>query len=179
MLRADQQQFCRSCGIVLTEENSYPNRAKGRRQSACKSCGSKYTKAWLARNREQERERAKTYYAKNRDRLRLVYDRSRVIRKYGITPEQIEAMRVAQNGVCPICRKRPSRCVDHDHETGETRALLCTHCNTVLGLMQEQPEWLQRAAAYLKIWKGATVMDNQSDLVEIVAELKQVLCVKG
>ena len=60
---------------------------------------------------------------------------------YGITIEQYDAMVVAQNGCCAICGQEPQFAirqwkklhVDHCHETGKVRALLCVHCNHGLG----------------------------------------------
>jgi hypothetical protein len=80
-------------------------------------------------------------------------------RTYGITKEQYDAMVIAQGGVCAICKKPPQgfsgRCkkkvlvVDHVHETGEIRGLLCGKCNTMLGHANEQISVLKRAVAYL------------------------------
>lgn len=63
---------------------------------------------------------------------------------------------VAQGGKCAICSvdsqtygKRFS--VDHDHEDGEVRALLCQHCNTLIGMAEESVEILQSAIGYLKL----------------------------
>jgi hypothetical protein len=56
---------------------------------------------------------------------------------YGITPEQYDEMLSAQGGTCAICAAppRPSRrlAVDHDHQTGKIRGLLCGLCNVSLG----------------------------------------------
>jgi hypothetical protein len=74
-------------------------------------------------------------------------------RKYGITIEQYDEMLKAQGGVCAICRKaRPegrTLHVDHDHETGEVRGLLCFRCNNALGDFEEEYELFQKAADYL------------------------------
>jgi hypothetical protein len=66
-----------------------------------------------------------------------------------------------QNGLCAICG-RPERfvlkdgglralSVDHNHETGQIRGLLCHACNVALGLLQDDPEVLSRAVTYLLI----------------------------
>lgn len=68
---------------------------------------------------------------------------------YGISLEQYEEMFAAQGGVCKICHlpethirsgSSKSLDVDHDHQTGEVRALLCSACNSAYGLLREDPE---------------------------------------
>ena len=83
-----------------------------------------------------------------------VYDRDAfLVRKYGITAMQYAEMLFLQGGVCKICRRdggdRKLR-VDHNHETGEVRGLLCHSCNTGIGLLQDDPEVLQAAIDYLR-----------------------------
>ena len=74
-------------------------------------------------------------------------------RKYGLTLEQYDAMLAAQDGVCAICGEpRPedrTLHVDHDHDTGEIRGLLCFKCNNALGDFNDDHDLFQRAAAYL------------------------------
>jgi hypothetical protein len=55
----------------------------------------------------------------------------------------------AQGGVCAICRTAPAVHVDHDHETGAVRALLCFNCNGGLGQFKDNPEALHAAAYYV------------------------------
>jgi hypothetical protein len=72
---------------------------------------------------------------------------------YGVTVEQYEDMFAKQSGLCAICLKDASRGtlnVDHDHETGRIRGLLCGHCNRGLGLLRDDPELLEEAARYLR-----------------------------
>lgn len=64
------------------------------------------------------------------------------MRKYGITRDEYDRLLVAQNGRCLICNRpgdelKKGLAVDHDHETGAVRGLLCVGCNTKLG-------WLER-----------------------------------
>lgn len=98
----------------------------------------------------------KTYWRANREALRV----QRLMRTYGVTAEQLEAMREAQGDRCAICLQPETKidhryntvcllAVDHDHETGEVRGLLCDKCNRGIGLLQEDADNLRRAADYL------------------------------
>ena len=78
--------------------------------------------------------------------------------RYGVSREQFEAIRTAQNGGCAICGcvrgrmfkgKPRDLAVDHDHETWRIRGLLCDDCNIGLGLFQDDPMRLMNAAVYL------------------------------
>jgi len=73
---------------------------------------------------------------------------------YGITFEQFTFMLQLQNGVCAICKQPESRnqrlSVDHDHETGQVRGLLCFACNAGIGFLQDSSEVLEKAKQYLK-----------------------------
>ncbi len=77
---------------------------------------------------------------------------ARLQRDYGITHAQYVEMEIAQDGRCAICHKRPAGHlhIDHDHATGKVRGLLCGNCNTALGLLQDEPHLLDRAAEYLR-----------------------------
>lgn len=81
------------------------------------------------------------------------------LRFYGLTPEQFDEMVEEQAGTCAICGQEPSDGkafnVDHDHETGLVRALLCGNCNRGLGSFADDPERLRSAAAYLDFWRLA------------------------
>lgn len=73
--------------------------------------------------------------------------------RYGIRESDVQEMLKAQEGLCPVCRTRPPEHVDHDHETGRVRGILCFACNGALGQFEENVEWLARALAYLKTWE--------------------------
>lgn len=81
------------------------------------------------------------------------------LRKYGLTREDYAEMLAAQDGVCALCdnpetmtREGAVRllAVDHDHETGAVRALLCARCNAGLGNFDDDPVALRAAALYLE-----------------------------
>ncbi|WP_346623648.1 endonuclease VII domain-containing protein [Blastococcus montanus] len=71
-------------------------------------------------------------------------------RRYGITAAEADVMLAAQGGLCALCRTAPAEHVDHDHETGAVRALLCFNCNGGLGQFRDDPELLHVAAFYVE-----------------------------
>jgi ribosomal protein S20 len=79
-------------------------------------------------------------------------DKSRVAnikRLYGLSEEEYEAMLEACGGMCQICEKRPVEAVDHCHDTGKVRGLLCGRCNMGLGHFYDDVEALKKAIKYL------------------------------
>ena len=81
-------------------------------------------------------------------------NRSRAV-KYGVDGETFAAKLTEQGGRCAICfgiLEGRKACQDHNHETGKTRAILCSECNTALGMMRDRPDLLRRAAEYLEVW---------------------------
>lgn len=77
-----------------------------------------------------------------------------LMRKYGISSDDYNAMFNSQGGCCLICNRHQiefqrALAIDHDHETGEIRGLLCGPCNTGLGLFRDSAEILTRAIDYL------------------------------
>lgn len=78
---------------------------------------------------------------------------SHLVRNYGITLDEFNAMLRKQHGVCAICEgvcsSGKNLSVDHDHQTGAIRGLLCSNCNRAIGLLGDRHDWAQRAADYL------------------------------
>jgi hypothetical protein len=76
-----------------------------------------------------------------------------LLARYGITVDQYNEMLARQNGVCAICEEPCSSgrrlAVDHDHDTGKVRGLLCNRCNRGIGLIKKSSH-LKRAAKYLE-----------------------------
>jgi hypothetical protein len=75
--------------------------------------------------------------------------RSRM-KRYNISKPEWDALSLKQNDKCAIC-DNPPYAVDHCHNNGHVRGLLCDNCNRLLGKIetQEWPEWYERAKAYL------------------------------
>ena len=77
---------------------------------------------------------------------------------FGLTVQQYERLFTNQNGLCAICKqpectvrngKIKKLAVDHDHVTGKVRGLLCSHCNTAIGLFKDDIATMSLAVAYL------------------------------
>ncbi len=117
-----------------------------------------YSRAWREKNREKSNAYMRDYYhrvtKKNAEKLaskNLSGSFSRRKAKYGITRDEYETMALNQKGRCAICNEEPTESlrVDHDHETGKVRALLCNNCNAGLGHFRDDPELLASAITYL------------------------------
>lgn len=108
-------------------------------------------KRWQDANRE--RHNANQRVRRQRPEYKQRARDGHLRRKHGITLADFDRMLDEQHGVCAICGRLPrediSFHVDHDHETGRIRGLLCFKCNNALGDFEDQPEWLDQAAAYL------------------------------
>lgn len=107
-----------------------------------------------------------SYYQRHRERIRAK-PRSEVQKeqsrkaglkfRFGLTDEQYQARVLAQGGLCAICSRPPGKknlSVDHNHTTGGLRGLLCSNCNTGIGMFHESPDALHRALTYLSYWEG-------------------------
>lgn len=82
--------------------------------------------------------------------------RSKLKQRYGISHEGYMILLEEQNGLCAICQLKDegkygsALCVDHNHDTGVVRGLLCHNCNTGLGKFLDSTEMLDKAKQYLK-----------------------------
>ena len=158
---------CSKCQLVKPLDEYY--RAKGNRdghRSDCKACNSAASAERYRRDPTRTIDRVTRWQRENPDRLReyrksyrqrpevKAKDRAgHLRRKFDLTPEQYDDMLVAQGGTCAICQKAPregtSLHVDHDHETGRVRSLLCFDCNAGLGKLGEDLDRLKAAYRYV------------------------------
>ena len=95
-----------------------------------------------------------TYYKNHKSRKEQLRHKIRKL-TYGITELEFYSLLEQQNNCCAICGSkvaggRGDWHVDHCHESGKIRGLLCHHCNTGLGLFRDSPELLILAAEYLR-----------------------------
>lgn len=94
------------------------------------------------------------YYPKCRSCKKDVKMDAELMRMYGLSRADYERRLQNQNGLCAICLlpPKPSERLapDHDHETGQVRGLIHRRCNSAIGFFDDDPELLERAAAYLR-----------------------------
>lgn len=113
----------------------------------CKECNKRKAKDWHYDNHERSKEARRAYSRNNPEVVR----HSSYKRKYGITLEQYNEMLAAQGGVCAGCGRAATGnlAVDHNHETGRVRGLLCSNCNRAIGLLGDSVETLKNLMDYL------------------------------
>lgn len=81
-------------------------------------------------------------------------------KKYKVSIAEIKKLR--KRGRCHICaNKARNLVIDHNHETGEIRGLLCHHCNVALGFFRDNLAWVLSAAEYLRITDPHAVLELQ------------------
>lgn len=111
--------------------------------------GAESAKAWAKNNPEKRKEILARFKSRHggKWRNRTEYHR---IRSYGLDAESYQKLAERQGYCCAICKQKVKLFVDHDHTTGKVRGLLCRGCNTVLGLIKDNPLCALEAARYLK-----------------------------
>lgn len=120
---------------------------------------------WRESNPEKVRAYGRAYHHRNaeeRNAPRRSNDRhprpENIKRLYGLTVEAWLALHQEQSGLCGICKKPPAKGhlhVDHDHDTGRVRGLLCRPCNVKLHALEKR-DWRAAADAYLARFEERT-----------------------
>lgn len=126
----------------------------------CKDCNNKrQNRSYRVRNGDKV---IKTYI-RNEENSQLRADRTRNYKEsYKLTYEDVKKMHTKQNYTCAICtNKFEWLCVDHDHDTGVIRELLCRNCNTGIGMLGDNPKIIHMAFNYL-VKHGKEVVKNES-----------------
>ena len=145
-----QIKFCSACieDKLLTEFHKDSSRKDGRR-TTCKECANK---------------RGSAYHAANPDRARD----HQLRRNFGITLVDYVEMLEAQDGRCKICKTnvpggKGSFHVDHCHNSGKVRGLLCQQCNVGIGHFKDNISTLASAILYLTENHDDTTPSSESD----------------
>lgn len=116
-----------------------------------------YKRAWSQRPEQ----RAKAALRRQRPGYELYMSpirRRNVLQRYGLTPEAYEALYLKQDGRCAVCgtdkagNGKGDRYldVDHCHETGKVRGLLCRRCNVTAGVLEKNRERISMIEKYLQ-----------------------------
>jgi len=147
---------CSSCQTEKVLDSFCKHRGmKDGHNNNCKECVKQHTQE----NKEKVRKYKSDYYSANREKCIARDRKSYLKRKYNVTVEWYEEQLKKQNGECMICGTTEGGGissllhVDHNHETGQIRGLLCQPCNTGLGLFKENTQLLQKAIQYVDEFK--------------------------
>lgn len=161
---------CVKCGQSRSPESFNSNRkAKDGLSSYCKECMLASVAVWRAENPDKVAVNRKKYYDRHRDKvearrkernllnpektraLRAKHARTCRLLKRGLCDVALVEKLEAQGFVCTLCEKAitvKTAVIDHCHDTGKTRDLLCSQCNMSLGHIEKDAFYI-RAAAYI------------------------------
>lgn len=161
---------CTKCGRVKLLTNFWKvgtTRAKYGRSARCNVCRRKsrndayskltgYSKAlYLLRSKEYTARKKKA----NPAAYKMECRQFNLMSAYGITIAEYNALMKSQKHRCLICRIHKDELtrglvVDHCHDTGKVRGLLCQRCNTAIGMIDDSPQMCARASMYLMFHVG-------------------------
>ena len=148
---------CRNCIVVkgnkklIDSELMAPYRTKEKKNKWRKNNKDKVKQISDKYNsKDSTKQKLKKYYQQHKNSLR---DRD-LQKKYNISLNEYNTLLQNQNCVCAICKinkcsSGKAFAVDHSHETGKVRGLLCKNCNLGLGIFKDNPLTLQKASSYL------------------------------
>ena len=117
------------------------------------------------RESERGRETYRSWRKSNPEKVKAIRDKERrenkdtrrnrdFMQKYGITLADYDQMFAEQDGLCAICFQPPTEgrrmAVDHNHETGKVRGLLCLRCNLAIGNLRDDPMVIASAFSYVE-----------------------------
>lgn len=166
--------YCTLCKTEKPETDFTPSRVKATSigfRGHCTKCyrekyacyrDPEYHREWYDANRETLNQRQNERRRANPERTRRYRDTERsngtrrrtTLRRHGLTQEQHETLLESQGGVCAICKSccpsGRSLAIDHCHDTGKVRGLLCMRCNHGIGSLRDSVELLNAAAMYLQ-----------------------------
>lgn len=148
-------KYCGKCERDKhVSEFSLKNKATGALSAYCKECNREYNREHYRQNKKSYADKARAYEQANGGRVFL---------QYKLNQESYDEMFAKYGGLCWICRDREAKVVDHDHSCCPTdytcgkctRGLLCSNCNTGIGLLRDSPEIFKNAIEYVMIERMA------------------------
>lgn len=149
VVRGEEKKVCSKCSIEKPIKAFRIDKNRLKPRSICRSCDTKSVVEWRKRNPEKVKQ-----YDKKRHKERDWWE-SHLNYEYGIGSKEYRELFLRQKGRCAICgttnpKSRHHRFnVDHCHETGMIRGLLCWECNAALGKFRDDPILLLAALRYL------------------------------
>lgn len=127
-----------------------PQAVRNAKARSWKQINPEKARAWNKANKEKMNAYGRKFYYANLEKD----TNKKLITRYGISIEEYNEMFLSQDGKCKICGLHQASMgrrlsIDHDHDTGAVRGLLCANCNGGLGNFKDKEEVLRIAADYL------------------------------
>lgn len=144
------EKRCPRCRRVLPLDSFHKNKrhADGH-TNVCKKCANKNARAWHSQNREKALAAGRDVRRRRTRAQREAFNLYQRCWLYKITREELAAITEAYGGRCGICEKKGKRLgLDHNHETGQVRGLVCVSCNWKIAVV-ESPTLLARIQTHL------------------------------
>lgn len=158
-------KVCNKCTTIFSLTEFHKDKSK---KDGCHSI-CKYCQKQNKENRKEEAKKVRQVYEKKNAKaikeywknynsntnLKIKLKEKHLVKSYNISLEELELLKVKQNYSCAICFTNEKDCsrqtlfVDHNHDTGKVRGLLCSQCNSALGLFYDNKVILNNAIGYL------------------------------
>ena len=148
-------KVCSKCKINKPHSDYFKdNRRKIGIRCKCKECCKQETIDWRDKNRSEYNNYVAEWRAKNPERQH----KTEIKRRYSLSIEDYNSMLTKQKCKCKICGKqhdpslkRGRLYVDHDHDTGKVRGLLCGPCNSAIGYFNHDIKIMAKAIQYMQV----------------------------
>ena len=149
---ARHEKNCIRCKVAKPLQDFYKTGKYWK--SLCKTCNTDSIREYRSKNLTHINARRRALRQKNLNGRRKKEREARLKHKYKITEKFYQKLLSQQGGTCAICQTTtPGRnrawSVDHCHNSGTIRGLLCNTCNRGIGLFKDNPKTLTRAIIYL------------------------------
>lgn len=135
---APLSQVCIKCQVNKPLASFAKERSRPSHRTTCKVC--RYGQRDLERDKARHRVRMRERRVDEPDVLRRNWERC----TYGAAKEDIGV------DACMICGSKRKLCIDHDHQSDRIRGVLCGKCNTAIGMFDDDPNRMEKAAAYVR-----------------------------
>jgi hypothetical protein len=150
-MKFEGDRVCPNCDRTLHVSHFYKStQTKDRLERHCKDCQRAYVVDWQRRNKEKFNSYQREWRSQNKEKHAASAKYSKIRNKYGLSREEYDSlMEQSHCGICDADLTERKPALDHCHATGKIRGVLCSQCNTGLGMFHNNPEALRRAAEYL------------------------------
>lgn len=153
------EKFCNKCQTLkpISEFCKYKegSKRKGYRY-ACKKCLTALANSWKSKNKEKYDKYREGYVNNPETKKRAKFNS--IKHEYGLSKDEWYKILKSQGNCCALCKESSDELtfyqVDHCHETGKIRGILCRRCNLVLGCAKDKIETIKNALIYLKKHKN-------------------------